>query len=168
MIMPNEIDLVDAPAWPCIARHDHSVLCTGSAVLMSKRREGFRARGETSWASLSSKQPDGQSTVENANTPGSAGTIGWELHHMDLCGKVAVITGGKRIGRVVARELAERGMNLVLSYRGSKDEAEQTVEDVESIGRRATIVAGDVSRPADCARIVDQALTTFGRLDVLV
>ena len=31
---------------------------------------------------------------------------------MDLCGKVAVITGGKRIGRVVARELAERGMNL--------------------------------------------------------
>jgi NAD(P)-dependent dehydrogenase (short-subunit alcohol dehydrogenase family) len=36
---------------------------------------------------------------------------------MDLCGKVAVITGGKRIGRVVARELAGRGMNLVLSYR---------------------------------------------------
>ena len=45
---------------------------------------------------------------------------------MDLGGKVAVITGGKRIGRVVARELAARGMNLVLSYRGSKDEAEQT------------------------------------------
>jgi NAD(P)-dependent dehydrogenase (short-subunit alcohol dehydrogenase family) len=50
---------------------------------------------------------------------------------MDLCGKMAVITGGKRIGRVAARELAERGMNLVLSYRGSKDEAEQTVQDVE-------------------------------------
>ena len=48
---------------------------------------------------------------------------------MDLGGKVAVITGGKRIGRVVARELAARGMNLVLSYRGSKDEAEQTVAD---------------------------------------
>jgi len=42
---------------------------------------------------------------------------------MDLCGKVAVITGGKRIGRVVAQELAAKGMNLVLSYRGSKDEA---------------------------------------------
>ena len=87
---------------------------------------------------------------------------------MDLCGKVAVITGGKRIGRVVARELAECGMNLVLSHRGSKDEAEQTVEDVERIGRRATIVAGDVSRPADCTTIVDHALTTFGRIDVLV
>src|SRR5262245_52298141 len=40
-----------------------------------------------------------------------------EAHHMDLCGKVAVITGGKRIGRVVARELAACGMDLVLSYR---------------------------------------------------
>src|SRR5262245_25118603 len=87
---------------------------------------------------------------------------------MDLCGKVAVITGGKRIGRVVARELAERAMNLVLSYRGSKDEAERTVKDVERIARRATIVAADVSRPADCAAVVDHALTTFGRIDVLI
>ena len=55
---------------------------------------------------------------------------------MDLCGKVAVITGGKRIGRVVAQELAAHRMNLVLSYRGSKDEAEQTVADVEDAGRR--------------------------------
>jgi NAD(P)-dependent dehydrogenase (short-subunit alcohol dehydrogenase family) len=87
---------------------------------------------------------------------------------MDLCGKVAVITGGKRIGRIVARDLAERGMNLVLSYRGSKDEAEQTVSDVEATGRRATIVSGDVSKPADCAAIVEHAIATFGRIDVLV
>jgi 3-oxoacyl-[acyl-carrier protein] reductase len=51
---------------------------------------------------------------------------------MDLTDKVAVITGGKRIGRIVARALAAHGMNLVLSYRGSKDEAEQTVTDVEA------------------------------------
>ena len=87
---------------------------------------------------------------------------------MDLCGKVAVITGGKRIGRIVAQELAAKGMNLVLSYRGSKDEAEQTVVDVEVAGRHATIVSGDVSNPADCQTIVDQAIATFGRVDVLV
>ena len=87
---------------------------------------------------------------------------------MDLCGKVAVITGGKRIGRVVARELAERGMNLVLSYRGSKEEAEQTVADVEAAGRRATTVSGDVSKPADCLAILEHAVATFGRADVLV
>jgi NAD(P)-dependent dehydrogenase (short-subunit alcohol dehydrogenase family) len=87
---------------------------------------------------------------------------------MDLDGKVAVITGGKRIGRFVARELAARGANLVLSYRGSKDEAEQTVSDVEAAGRRATIVSGDVSNPADCAAIIEHASSTFGRVDVLV
>jgi NAD(P)-dependent dehydrogenase (short-subunit alcohol dehydrogenase family) len=87
---------------------------------------------------------------------------------MDLCGKVAVITGGKRIGRIVAQELAQHGMNLVLSYRGSKAEAEQTVADVEAVGRRATIVSADVSKPADCLGIFDQALDTFGRVDVLI
>lgn len=87
---------------------------------------------------------------------------------MELCGKVAVITGGKRIGRVVARELAERGMNLVLSYRGSKDEADQTVTDVEATGRRATIVTGDVSKPLDCTAIIEHAVETFGRVDVVV
>jgi 3-oxoacyl-[acyl-carrier protein] reductase len=87
---------------------------------------------------------------------------------MDLCGKVAVITGGKRIGRVVAQALAQRGMNLVLSYRGSKEEADRTVADVESTGRRATAVSGDVSKPSDCTAILDHAIATFGRVDVLI
>ena len=55
---------------------------------------------------------------------------------MDLSNRVAIITGGKRIGRIVARELARRGVDLVLSYRGSKEEAMQTVADVEALGRR--------------------------------
>ena len=46
---------------------------------------------------------------------------------MLLTDAVAIITGGKRIGRVVARALAERGVDLVLSYRGSRAEAEATV-----------------------------------------
>ena len=91
-----------------------------------------------------------------------------ETTAMDLCGKVAVITGGKRIGRIVARELADRGMNLVLSYRGSKDEAEQTAADVQAAGRRAVIVNADVSKPADCEAIIDQAMAAFGHIDVLV
>src|SRR6187431_3411305 len=87
---------------------------------------------------------------------------------MLLTDAVAIITGGKRIGRVVARELALRGADLVLSYRGSKAEAEATVSDVEAVGRRATIVQADVADPADCAAIVDHAVRTFGRLNVLV
>lgn len=87
---------------------------------------------------------------------------------MDLNGKVAVITGGKRIGRIVAQQLAARGMDLVLSYRGSKEEAEQTVADVMAAGRRGTTVSGDVSRPDDCRAVIGHAVDVFGRVDVLV
>jgi NAD(P)-dependent dehydrogenase (short-subunit alcohol dehydrogenase family) len=87
---------------------------------------------------------------------------------MDLTNRVAIITGGKRIGRVVARELAARGADLVLSYRGSKEEALATVADVEGQGRKATTVVADVSKPADCDAIIAQAVATFGRVDVLI
>jgi NAD(P)-dependent dehydrogenase (short-subunit alcohol dehydrogenase family) len=87
---------------------------------------------------------------------------------MDLQGKVAIITGGKRIGRIVAQQLAAHGMDLVLSYRGSKDEAEQTVADVIEHGRRGATVNADVSKPGDCRSIIDFAVSTFGRIDVLV
>ena len=87
---------------------------------------------------------------------------------MELTDKVAVITGGKRIGRVVAQVLAGRGMDVVLSYRASKQEADDTVVDVVAAGRRATTVVADVSKPEDCRAIIAHAMATFGRIDVLV
>ena len=87
---------------------------------------------------------------------------------MDLNNRVVIITGGKRIGRVVAQQLAERGADLVLSYRGSKSEAEATVADVQARRRRAIAVAADVSKAADCAALVAAADTAFGRVDALV
>jgi NAD(P)-dependent dehydrogenase (short-subunit alcohol dehydrogenase family) len=87
---------------------------------------------------------------------------------VDIANRVVVVTGGKRIGQVVARELAARGADLVLSYRGSRDEAEETAAQVRAAGRRAVTVAADVSRAADCAALATAALEAFGRLDVLV
>lgn len=87
---------------------------------------------------------------------------------MDLAEKVFIITGGKRIGRIVAQELAARGANLVLSYRGSKEEAEQTVADVEARGRRATTFVADVAKQEECVALIAHAVATFGRVDGLV
>jgi len=87
---------------------------------------------------------------------------------MNLDGKVAIITGGKRIGRVVAQVLAARGANLVLSYRGSKKEADETVADVEATGRQASSIVADVGKPDDCRAVIEHAVKTFGRVDVLV
>jgi 3-oxoacyl-[acyl-carrier protein] reductase len=87
---------------------------------------------------------------------------------MDLKGKVVIVTGGKRIGRIVAQEVAARGADLVLSYRGSRQEAEDTVRDVQARGRRAIAVAADVSKAADCTALMNAGREALGRIDVLV
>ncbi len=87
---------------------------------------------------------------------------------MTLRDRVVVITGGRRIGQVVARELATLGADLVLSYRGSKASAEETAEEVRRRGRTATVVQADVTRASDCAALMQAADSALGRLDVLV
>lgn len=87
---------------------------------------------------------------------------------MELNDRVVLITGGKRIGQVVARELAARGADIAVSYRGSRAEAEATAADVEQAGRKAAVVAADVGKPADCASLIEAVVSQLGRLDVLI
>jgi NAD(P)-dependent dehydrogenase (short-subunit alcohol dehydrogenase family) len=87
---------------------------------------------------------------------------------MELTNRVVLITGGRRIGQVVARQLAARGADVALSYRGSREEAEQTAADVRAAGRRAAVFAADVGRAPDCEALVTAVVGEFGRLDVVV
>ena len=87
---------------------------------------------------------------------------------MNLTNTVALITGGKRIGLVVARELAARGVDVALSYARSKAEAEQAADLARASGRRAATFNADLSQPAAAATLVQSVVDTFGRLDILV
>ena len=87
---------------------------------------------------------------------------------MTIRDRVVLVTGGRRIGRVVARELAARGADVVLGYRGSRQEADDTAAEVRAAGRRAVMTRADVSRAADCEALVSAADQEFARLDVLV
>jgi NAD(P)-dependent dehydrogenase (short-subunit alcohol dehydrogenase family) len=87
---------------------------------------------------------------------------------MTLRDRVVVITGGRRIGQVVARELARLGADIVLSYRGSKAAADETADEVRRLGRTATVVQADVTRPSDCAGLMKAADVAHSRLDALV
>ena len=87
---------------------------------------------------------------------------------MDVTDRVVLITGGKRIGQVVARELAMRGADVAVSYRESRREADATADDVRALGRQAAVIRADVGRAADCAMLVDTAARELGRLDVLI
>src|SRR5713226_8495049 len=87
---------------------------------------------------------------------------------MELQGRVALITGGKRIGLVVAGELAARGVDVALSYARSRAAAEQAAERVRAANRRAATFQADLSKPEASEALVAQVVATFGRLDILI
>ena len=87
---------------------------------------------------------------------------------MELAGRVALITGGRRIGAVVASELARGGADIALVYRRSRAEAEETADSLRALGRRVFLVQADLSQSDSCDRVVDDTVNALGRLDVLV
>lgn len=87
---------------------------------------------------------------------------------MLLTSRVALLTGAKRIGAVVAQALCSRGADIVISYRGSQTEAEEIVASAKAAGRRALAIKADVSDPAAVDRLIARVEAEFGRLDVLL
>ena len=87
---------------------------------------------------------------------------------MELTGRAALITGGKRIGAAVAIDFAARGADVALAYNSSADEARAVAEEVKALGREAVMIQADLSQPDQCRRLVDEAAAELGRLDVLV
>jgi NAD(P)-dependent dehydrogenase (short-subunit alcohol dehydrogenase family) len=86
-----------------------------------------------------------------------------------LSGKAAVITGADSgIGRAVAIAFAREGADVLISYLDEHDDARETQKWVEQAGRKAVLVAGDVSSPAHCRSVVETALRELGKIDVLV
>ncbi len=86
-----------------------------------------------------------------------------------LKGRTALVTGSaKRIGREIALELARQGANVVVHTHTSRDEAEATARDVASLGVQTLVVAADQSSEAEVDAACEQALTRFGKVDILV
>jgi NAD(P)-dependent dehydrogenase (short-subunit alcohol dehydrogenase family) len=85
-----------------------------------------------------------------------------------LTDRVALITGGKRVGLAVARELGARGADVALSFSRSRSEAEEGAALVRASGRRATIVQANLADPAACSALVQSVVTDLARLDILI
>ena len=78
------------------------------------------------------------------------------------------MTGGRRIGAVVAMELARGGADVALVYRRSRAEAEETADSLRALDRKVFLVQADLTNPESCERVVNETVDALGRLDVLI
>lgn len=86
-----------------------------------------------------------------------------------LAGRVALVTGADSgIGRAVALAFAREGADVAIAYLDEHEDAKETKRVVEAAGRRAVLVAADLADSRECARVVDETVKAFGRIDVLV
>ena len=83
--------------------------------------------------------------------------------------RVAVVTGGGTgIGRAISEHFAWAGVRVIVNYSRSREDAEDTVQGIQSKGGTAIAVAADVSKKEDAKALMDRAASEFGRLDYLV
>ncbi|MGL5806831.1 MAG: 3-oxoacyl-[acyl-carrier-protein] reductase [Xenococcaceae cyanobacterium] len=87
----------------------------------------------------------------------------------NLKNKVAIVTGASRgIGRATALALAEQGAKVIVNYSRSSDAADRLVEEIASAGIEAIAIKADVSQAAEVEALIEQTLSKFDRIDVLV
>jgi enoyl-[acyl-carrier protein] reductase III len=88
---------------------------------------------------------------------------------MDFQNKIALITGsGRGIGRAIALHFASHGADVVVNFFRNRAPAEDTVQEIEKLGRRALLVKADVGNLDDLSRLFDEVEKEFGGLDILV
>ena len=81
----------------------------------------------------------------------------------------ALVTGAsKGVGKGIALELARAGAGIIVNYNSDKQGAEQTVDEIRSLGREAIAFQADVGISTDVDRIFAQALEKFPRIQILV
>jgi 3-oxoacyl-[acyl-carrier protein] reductase len=91
--------------------------------------------------------------------------------HVDLplLGKAGIVTGaGTGIGSAIARQISDLGADVGINFYMSEEGARKIEKEVKDKGRRALLLQADVSKPDQVQRIVDKAVSEFGRIDFLV
>jgi len=89
---------------------------------------------------------------------------------MALDGKVAIITGASTgIGAGIAAVMAREGASVVIDYVGNgTEQAQQVVDGITSAGGKAIAVQADITNQADVQKLIGEAVSTYGKLDIFV
>ena len=88
---------------------------------------------------------------------------------LDLSGKAALVTGGARgLGKAICLSLARQGADIAFVDVGRPEVAEETVAEIQALGRKAIFIPADVTDPEACVKAVQTVIDTFGKIDILV
>ena len=86
-----------------------------------------------------------------------------------MTGKIALVTGGaKRIGRAISLALANEGVNVIVHYNSSADEANDLASEIRKLGRNAWSLKADFGKVEDYESLIERALAEAGSVDILV
>lgn len=124
-----------------------------------------------------SKYPKPPFDTPSIEPPGLTGEMSPKPDHGEesykgsgrLKGLCAVITGGDSgIGRAVAIAYAREGADVLISYLDEHEDAKATAKLIEDAGQKAELIAGDLQDAAQCRKVIEKAVSAFGRVDILV
>ena len=83
--------------------------------------------------------------------------------------KVAIVTGGSRgIGKAICQSFAENGCDVAFTYNNSKESAESLAAELNKLGVKVKAYKSDASSFDDASKLVDDVISDFGKIDVLV
>lgn len=86
-----------------------------------------------------------------------------------LLDKVAIITGGDSgIGRAIAYAYAKEGANIVIAYLNEDEDAKETREHIETLGKKCLAIRGDLQEENTCKEVIQKTIDEFGKIDILV
>lgn len=94
---------------------------------------------------------------------------GYGIINGKLKDKVAVITGGDSgIGKAAAVALANEGADIAIIYNNENEDAEETKKEIEKIGRKCILIAGDIKIKDFCNKAIEKIISSLGKINILI
>jgi len=136
---------------------------------LPKQNLGYIQKSENVPVTFPAQHQDAHPGIESIMTPRPIFDNPNYIGTGKLKDKVAIITGGDSgIGRAVSLIYAKEGSDIVIVYLNQHEDANETKQYIEKLGRKCLLIYGNLKDEEFCKSIIDKTINEFGRLDILI